>query len=150
MTTGKENLALIHLAEGVMLEFPAETELRFPPRPEGESGLFEVEVIKGGLHVATTVDFQGRVLVYTPDATISLSGHSVGVDVYPEGTCLCILDGTAGLKRRGDESAETLTIDSMSTAFVGRDGTITQPPKGNVHHLAEMEQFAELGDKYLY
>lgn len=150
LTTGDENLALLHVGEGVLLEFPAQTELRLVPQPRGEEGLIEVELIHGGLRIATTEEFQGRVLVHTPDTTIALSGHVLGIDVLPEGTCLCIVGGSASIQPLGDAGEEAFTVGDMSTTFVTRAGEVKHLPAGRVHHAEEMDQFFELRKKYLF
>lgn len=150
VSLGEEHLALVHLTEGVMLEFPAETELRLMPIPKGESGLIEIELLQGGLRVSTTEEFMGRVLVHTPEATIALTGDSIGVDVVPEGTCLCIVGGSAEMQRRGGDGADAFHVEGMSTAFMTSEGEIRQAPPGSVHHAEELEAFAELRDAHMY
>jgi hypothetical protein len=152
LETGAENLSLIHYGEGVLLEFPPETELRFPLVSEGERGLVEIEVLRGGLRVATTEEFMGRVLVHTPHTTISLSGHSLGIDVYSEGTCICAGSGKAEIRplKQFEGGPEQHDVGSATTRFIRPNGEVVSFPDGEVHHEKEMESIVELGDKYLY
>jgi len=148
LETESADLSVIWLEEGVMLEFAKSSEIRVLPRPEGEHGLIEIEVLAGGVRVATTEQYPGRVLVHTPDMTIALSGHSLGVDVYSSGTCLCVLEGTAQMTLKSADGEESLELLSDSTTFVQR-GAVLKSDSG-VHHAEEMESFRELGRRYLY
>ncbi len=152
LETGGGKLSVIHYGEGVLLEFPPGTELRFPPVPKGERGLIEIVVERGGVRVATTDEFMGRILVHTPHTTIALSGPSMGIDVVEEGTCVCALAGDAQIRplKEQEGSAGGYNIGSGRTSFVRRSGAVVEFPEGDVHHSKELENFAELGNKYLY
>jgi hypothetical protein len=151
LSVGRDNLAMIHYGEGVLLEFPPSTTLRFLPRSEGEVGLIEIEVLTGGLRVATTDAFAGRILVYTPHTVVALSGHSLGIDVLPKGTCLCVQGGSAQVKaKKGDADSNAYSLGSHSTTFFTSGGQVREFPVGEVHHADEMDEFSALGEKYLY
>jgi len=142
----EEPLSVVHLGEGVMLEFPGGTDFKLPPRAETKSDLIEIELLSGGLMLSTTDHFRGRILVHTPDMTIALAGQLLGVDVYPHGTCLCIIDGEAELT--SSTNAEPRHLSSNSTTFVKRDGG--ESIKEGAHHLDVLSKFSTRRDKYLF
>lgn len=148
LETEDADLSVIWLEEGVMLELAKSSEIRVLPRPEGEHGLIEIEVLAGGVRVATTEQYLGRVLVHTPDMTVALAGQSLGVEVYSSGTCLCVLEGTAKMTLKGPGGDESRELLSDSTTFVER-GTVLKSDPG-VYHAEEMESFLELGRRHLY
>ena len=144
---GEADLSVVHLGEGVMLEFPSGSEFRLPARSKGESGLLEIDLLKGGLRVSTPAGYPGRILVRTPDTTISLAGESIGIDVVAKGTCLCIVNGEAELVPLSGKR-ELMRAGKNSTAFVERNGAEKSMP--GVHHAKELEGFSARRDKYLY
>lgn len=148
LETGDADLSVLWLEEGVMLEFARSSEVRVLPTPEGEHGLIEIEVLAGGVRVATKESFMGRILVHTPDITVALAGHSLGVDVFSSGTCLCVLEGTAELTLTTDAGEESREVLSNSTTFVQR-GEVLKSADG-VHHVDEMESFLQLGERHLF
>lgn len=145
---GKQELSVVHLGEGVMLEFPPATEFSIPARPEGEKGLIEIRIITGGLKISTADEFQGRVLVHTPDTTISLSGHLLGVDVYPHGTCLCIVDGEAEMTN-AKEGGAPKRVQSNSTTFITREDGKEQLQEG-AYHVDDLDDFSTRRDQFLF
>lgn len=151
LSTGPANLILLHMGDGILLEITPGSEVEFPTRAGADPGLLEIEVRSGGLHVATTEAFQGRVVVTTPDTTIELSGTALGVDVLASGTCLCILGGEATLIPRGARDQEPLLAVFKSTTFIDRaDGLVVKQDRDAVYHKEEMAAFAALGDKHLF
>lgn len=148
LSVGDEDLRVLTLDDGVFLEFPPGTDLRVLPRAPGERGLLELEVKTGGVRVSTREDFEGRILVHTPDAVISLAGPAIGIDVFPEGTCLCILDGAAEMSGKG-QSPNSRRVSVGEMAFVER-GESDFAVQGDLHHQRELEAFAETSDRYLF
>jgi hypothetical protein len=150
LSVGDQELRVLALEEGVLLEFPPGTDLRVLPRVGGERGLLELELLTGGVRVSTSPGFQGRIQVRTPDALISLSGPAAGIDVLPRGTCLCILDGLADLAERSGESRPH-RLDRGQSAFVER-GSREVAVRAELHHAhaRELELFAGLSERYLF
>jgi ferric-dicitrate binding protein FerR (iron transport regulator) len=148
LSVGDEDLRVLTLDDGVFLEFPAGTDLRVLPRAQGESGLLELEVQTGGVRVSTREDFEGRILVHTPDAVISLSGPSVGIDVMPQGTCLCILEGVAEMSGKG-QGARSRRVVGGEMAFFER-GEADFRVRDELYHVRELETFARTSERYLF
>lgn len=146
ISVNQEPLSVVHLGEGLMLEFPGGTDFKIPPRAESESDLVEIELLSGGLMLSTTDEFQGRVLVHTPDMTIALTGQLLGVDVYPHGTCLCIVDGEAEMT--SSEGSEARHISANSTTFVEREGGDSS--KEGAYHAEDLTKFSTRRDQYLF
>lgn len=148
LEVGEEDLSVLILDEGVFLEFPPSTDLRVLPRAAGDGGLLELEVRTGGVRVSTAEDFGGRIRVHTPDAVIDLSGHAVGIDVFPRGTCLCILEGEAEMSGlEGGRAAHGL--GQGESAFVHRGERGFELLDG-VHHRDELEDFSADSRRRLY
>ncbi len=147
LSVGDVDLSVVHLGEGVMLEFPAGTRFRIPTRPEAESELLEIELLEGGLRVSTLEEFDGQLLVRTPDTSITLAGSLLGVDVDPRGTCLCIVEGTAEMSLAGGED-EFRRLGANSTTFVERSGVARS--EVGAHHAEDLSKFADRRDRYLF
>lgn len=138
-------LCVVHPERGVMLEFPAGSEISLPARSSEEPGLIEVELASGGLRVSTTETFRGRILVHTPDGSFELEGELLGVDVAASGTCLCVEEGAA--RFASVDGAEPQRVGRASTFFVER-GVGARFLDG-VHHASELSDFASRRDLYL-
>jgi hypothetical protein len=144
---GKESLSVVQVGVGVMLEFPPGTEFKLPPNVEAASGPLEIRLLTGGLRVSTTPDFTRPVLVHTPDTTITLAGHSLGVDILAEGTCLCIESGDAQMIPTGGDRTP-VSVSKNTSTFIKHDGSAVLYK--SVHHKAEMTNFDKRTKKFLY
>lgn len=85
-------------------------------------------------------------LIETPDAVVQISSNSVGVDVYDEGTCVCVLSGEVIVTPRIGES-ESVSIGPGRACFIQRDGTLRIMEGLQESHsspIEELRKFAEL------
>jgi hypothetical protein len=68
------------------------------------AGAWTLRADEGSLRIATLPGFRGRGLtVHTPDLDVRLSGTALAVDVEPQGTCVCCLEGTLDCRPDGCE-----------------------------------------------
>ena len=128
VATDQQALRVYCDTAGVVVEIAPQTEIEVLR----EGGWMVLEIESGTLRLSTAEGFDEDLRVRTPDAEIQLKGRSLGVDVYDEGTCLCILEGQATLIPN-DGSGERRVIDN-STAFVYRDREESVVMQGGVHH----------------
>ncbi len=148
LETSTEQLSMVWIGEGVLLELPGNSKVRF--RPRSGNGDLVLELESGGVYVSIKGTHEGRITVITPDAEIVMKGESrsLGVDLVEGGTCLCILDGGALMRSLPNGSVEY--IESNTTAYARRGVDELKLWRGEVHHLDPLVETAERSERYLY
>jgi ferric-dicitrate binding protein FerR (iron transport regulator) len=98
------------------------TEMTVPPRAGRWLGRdAEIYVRAGEIRITTGPGFAGaRLTVHTPDALARVTGTTLAVIVAPEGTCVCVLEGTAEL---GPSEASLSPVPAGMRLQLYRDGT---------------------------
>jgi len=83
------------------LQLTRRTELTLPPPPpRWINRRAEIHVRYGDIRVTTGPDFHGSHLeIVTPDADVDVTGTTFAVIVQTNGTCVCVLEGTAKVGR---------------------------------------------------
>lgn len=90
------------LSDGAMaLQLTRRTDLTLPPPPARWINRHtEVHVRYGDIRLTTGPKFHGTHLeVFTPDAAVNVTGTTLAVIVQTNGTCVCVLEGTAKVGR---------------------------------------------------
>ena len=90
------------LSGGVMaLQLTRRTNMTIPPPPaRWINRRIEMHVRYGDIRVTTGPKFHGTHLeVVTPDAAVDVTGTTLAVIVQTNGTCVCVLEGTAKVGR---------------------------------------------------
>lgn len=64
---------------------------------------------------------RSRLLVETPHAVVRIAGNLLGIDVFEEGTCICVASGDAEVEVLFAEH-QTVRVGPDSTCFVFADG----------------------------
>lgn len=104
-----------------------------------------IDTRSGAVRVCTSSKFSGsKMLVATPEFEVTVVGTSFAVDIVPEGSCVCCLNGSVAIQSvRVGESGRT--IESGKMCLVYRDPV---PPKWDVVYephaapLRKLDQFA--------
>lgn len=148
LETISEPLNMLWIGEGVLLELPENSKVKF--RPRSGDGNLVLEVESGGVRVSIKGTHEGDITVITPDAEIVMKeeSRSLGVDLVEGGTCLCILDGGAVMRSLPTGKAEH--IESNTTAYARRGVDELKLWRGEVHHLDPLVETAERSERYLY
>lgn len=135
--------------EQVALEVGEHTSLRVVPREDyrGRESLV-LDLRAGTVRLRTGVAFEGLVVVTTPDGRVELDEGILGIDVYDEGTCLCLVLGRGRmLPSSGGEAVE---LKDGFTRFFTRGGGDSGDVDLVDEHREPLEQLAGIASRELF
>lgn len=101
------------------------TEVDVPRRPGRWIGRdIELTARSGVIRITTGPEFPGTTLrVHTPEADVVVTGTTLAVIMEPEGTCVCVYEGSIQMGARG---GEMMGVSSGDRCFMFNDG---RPPE---------------------
>jgi hypothetical protein len=135
------------LARGVTLyEVVGGTRITLPATPGRWFNRAVVcSVFAGELRLKTGAGFAGSDLrVYTPDGIVEVTGTLLSIQCDAEGTCVCVLEGTARVGVN-DDDLEPVTPGNRKIML--RDGTVKIIPVKPMHRDGVLEFNERVGDR---
>ena len=124
---------------GVMaLQLTRRTDLTIPPPPtRWINRRTEIHVRYGDIRMTTGPDFHGtRLNVVTPEAAVEVVGTTLAVIVQTNGTCVCVLEGTARVGRMTPNGPTDIQpVSGGRLRFVWKEN---RPPSSD--HMRDMER----------
>ena len=135
------------VSNGAMaLQLSRRTNLTIPPPPTRWINRHtEIHVRYGDIRMTTGPRFHGtRLNVVTPEAAVEVVGTTLAVIVQTNGTCVCVLEGTAQVGRVGtDGPTDMQPVHGGRLRFIWKED---RPPSSD--HMRDMERIklAELRD----
>ena len=145
----------LRLGDAVLVEATPTTAFAFndasassgdPAATSAKDRLLALTVDSGVLRVCTGPDFPGSTMgLTTPDIELGVTGTAFALDIYPQGTCVCCIEGTVDVKPLDLEQRHDVSADGM--LFAHRDRA--KPCfLGDVRHehtspLHTLEEFAK-------
>jgi hypothetical protein len=127
---------LLALPGQLALQIAPATDVTVPAPPGRWFGReTHAEVRSGVLRITTGKGFEGaRLMVTTPEARVSVTGTTLAVICEPEGTCVCVHEGTVEVGRQ--EGAMT-PVKQGRRRFVYNDGR--DPAEGPMREVESVE-----------
>jgi hypothetical protein len=140
--------ALIDLISGdvMLFEIAGGTRLTIPPMP-GRWFARDIacSLHVGAIHIKTGRDFPGsRLLVYTPEGIVAVTGTMLSIDRGEGWTCVCVLEGTVHV---GTDEASMDPVKPGDRKVMHADGTAEIIPIEAAHRDAVLEFDKRLGDR---
>ncbi|MEE9271543.1 MAG: hypothetical protein V3V49_14935 [Candidatus Krumholzibacteria bacterium] len=135
------------VARGVVLyEVTGGTRMTLPATPGRWFNRTVVcSVFVGELRLKTGVRFAGSELrVYTPDGIVEVTGTLLSIQCDAEGTCVCVLEGTARVGVN-DDDLEPVTPGNRKIML--RDGTVKIIPVKPMHRDGVLEFNERVGNR---
>jgi len=128
------------VSDGVMaLQLTRRTDMTIPPPPSRWINRHtDMYVRYGDIRVTTGPKFPGTHLeVVTPDAAVDVTGTTLAVIVQTNGTCVCVLEGTAQVGRMvsGTGATDMQPVPGGRLRFVWKGD---KPP--STDHMRDMER----------
>ncbi len=127
------------VSDGVLaLQLSRRTDLTIPPPPtRWINRRSEIHVRYGDIRMTTGPKFHGtRLNVVTPEAAVEVIGTTLAVIVQTNGTCVCVLEGTAQVGRMAENGASDMQpVHGGHLRFVWKED---RPPSSD--HMRDMER----------
>ena len=134
-----EGVEIDLVSDGVMaLQLSRRTDLTIPPPPtRWINRRSEIHVRYGDIRVTTGRRFHGtRLNVVTPEAAVEVVGTTLAVIVQTNGTCCCVLEGTAQVGRMAENGPTDMQpVTGGHLRFVWKEN---RPPSSD--HMRDMER----------
>lgn len=143
VTTGENERMRLAYDSNSFVEIAPSTQVK---RVERDGELPCLSASRGALYLSAPdgtdpVSFQ----IETPDAVLEIRARAIGIDIYPEGTCVCVLDGEVELTPRlGDPVSRT--IHTGGSCFLQREGGLMVKDGLFDDHVTPIESLREFAE----
>jgi len=142
-----EGVEIDLVTDGVMaLALTRRTDLTIPPPPtRWINRRTEIHIRYGDIRMTTGPKFHGTHLgVFTPEAAVDVTGTTLAVIVQTNGTCVCVLEGTAQVGRMAENGPTDMQpVHGGRLRFVWKEN---RPPSSDHMRDVERIKLAEFRD----